>query len=305
MILVSVVVALNTVIIGCAKRGMMAGTPVQPIVSMDGVTGATLSFQKLTDRISRMDVIFVGEIHTDSMTHVTERALLEAVHRNHPELAVALEMFERDVQGILNEYLAGRIDEETFLKTSRPWGNYPTDYRPLVEFAKEKGLPVLAMNVPRRYAAKVAMQGESAIAALPDSERVWVARELKVPDDEYKKRFRETMSGGMPGPMARMDPDALYAAQCLKDDTMAESIADFLKTHPASKMISYQGDFHSAGGLGMVGKLKLLAPGVKTVVISIRPVPNIDHPVFEEHKGNGDYLIFVPGKAVEGMKSDR
>src|SRR4030042_554072 len=81
--------------------------------------------------------------------------------------------------------------EEVLLAGSRPWGNYKKAYRPIVEFAREKGLPVIAMNVPRKYAARLAMKGPAALEALPDSEKVFVARELKVLDDEYRERFKK------------------------------------------------------------------------------------------------------------------
>ena len=86
--------------------------------------------------IARADVVFVGEQHDDPNTHRLERALLEGIARRRSDVVVSLEMFERDVQKRLDDYLAGRVTEEDFLKEARPWPRYATDYRPLVEFAK-------------------------------------------------------------------------------------------------------------------------------------------------------------------------
>ena len=151
----------------------------------------------------------------------------------------------------------------------------------------------LAMNVPRRYANRVAVMGEAALGALSDSEKVWVARQLKPLNDEYKKRFIQEMGGARPGPMMRFNPENLYKAQCLKDDTMAESIAEFLEKHPGIKIISYQGDFHSDYSLGIVKKLKLLNSSVKVSVVSIIPVKDLGKIKIESFKNRADFLIFV------------
>ncbi len=278
---------------GCGTRSLVVPDVEYSMPIIEGVTLSRLSPRELWERIAESDAVFVGEVHDDSLTHIIELDILRNFYTKHPKLAVSMEMFERDVQGLLDEYLAGKIREEVFLAGSRPWGNYKKAYRPIVEFAREKGLPVIAMNVPRKYAARLAMKGPAALEALPDSEKVFVARELKVLDDEYRERFKKEMTGEMPQAMAMVDPENLYAAQCLKDDTMAESIHEFLKTHAGYKVISYQGDFHSAYSLGIVKKLKLLDPSLKTTVISVVPVEDPASLDQEAHRGRGDHVIFV------------
>ena len=259
----------------------------------DGAGTGELGMRELIDALVDADVIFVGEVHDDSLTHVFEHEVLRRVHERYERTAVSLEMFERDVQEAVDLYLSGRISEEDFLSRSRPWGNYASAYRPLVAFAQEHRLPVLAMNVPRRYASRVARMGEEGIAALPDSEKAWVASELKGLDDAYKKRFMELMGSSRPGPMARMSPDNLYLAQCLKDDTMVETIFRFRLENPRTKIVSFQGDFHSAFGLGVVQKLKLLDSTARTAVVSVIPVEDVSSLSPEHYAGQGDYLVFV------------
>ena len=151
------------------------------------------------------------------------------------------------------------------------------------------------MNVPRRYAAQVAMRGEGALAALPDSEKVFIARELKPLDDEYRRRFLNQMGGSdRPAAMSRVNPENLYKAQCLKDDTMAESMAGFLDGHPGMRIVSYQGDFHSAFGLGIVKKLALLKPEIRSVVVSVAPVEGDWTAIDPQWKNQGDFVIVVP-----------
>ena len=285
-------IAMVLILAGCARRSMVApGAPPGVRIYRDG-SDESLSLRNLTAALDAYDVIFIGEIHDDSLTHVMEREILELLYDRKASLAIALEMFERDVQPLLDAYLKGDLSEEEFLEKSRPWGNYKKAYRPLVEFARENKLAVLAMNVPRRYANLVAMGGKEAMAALPDSERVFLAGELKTPEGRYKERFMETMTG-MRGPMGRMDPENLYVAQCLKDDTMAESIHRFLETNPGTRVVSYQGDFHSAFGLGIPEKLRGLRPGIRVAVIAIVPQEDPDSASPGENAGQGDFLIFV------------
>lgn len=280
---------------GCAGRYQPVPEPEFPMQVLDGATLKPVSYDDMMKVLHRADAVFVGEIHDDSLTHVLERRILDELSARDSRRVLCLEMFERDVQGLLDDYLSGTVDEATFLAGSRPWGNYQTDYRPLVELAKGRGMPVLAMNVPRRYAGQVAMRGEAALAAVPDSEKVFIANELKPLDDEYRRRFLDQMGGtDRPEAMSRVNPENLYKAQCLKDDTMAESMSDFLDTHPGTRIVSYQGDFHSAFGLGIVKKLKLLKPEVQSVVVSVAPVEGDWTAIDPEWKNQGDFVLVVP-----------
>ena len=119
--------------------------------------------------------------------------MLEGLARRRAGITLALEMFERDVQPALDEYAAGNMAEEQFLKASRPWPRYATDYRPLVEFAKRAGWPIVASNVPRRLAAFVAKEGFATLDALPTDEQRLVAAARRCPEDDYFERFAETM----------------------------------------------------------------------------------------------------------------
>ena len=278
---------------GCSTRVLLPPVLEHTMVLMDGSGKSIPTLDALVKRTEGSDVVFVGEIHNDSLTHVVELELARRMAKQNSRLGIAMEMFERDAQKVLNGYLEGQIPEAEFLRKSKPPSNYGTDYRPLIEFARESRLTVIAMNVPRRIANRVAMGGEGVLASLPDSEKVWVAGELKPLDDEYKKRFLDEMGGERPGPMAKLDPENLYKAQVLKDDTMAESIREFLLSHRGGNVLSIVGDFHSAYGLGVVKKIRLMAPSVRTSIVSIVPVENIETLDFKANQGRGDYIVFV------------
>ena len=177
-------------------------------------------------------MVLVGEQHDDPNTHRLEAAILQGLQRRGVAATVSLEMFERDVQAHVDDYLSGKLTEEAFLAQSRPWPRYATDYKPLVDFAKAHGWSVVAANVPRRHASAVAKSGLAAAESLSPDERVQVARDLQCPLDNYFKRFSDTMnSHPVPGSENQSaeeraaTTERYYFAQCVKDETMAESIA--------------------------------------------------------------------------------
>ena len=102
--------------------------------------GAFIDFESMVAALAQADVVLVGEQHDDPNTHRLEYALVSGLRRRRVAPTVSLEMFERDVQDVIDRYLSGAITEEQLLKEARPWPRYATDYRPLVELAKTRGL---------------------------------------------------------------------------------------------------------------------------------------------------------------------
>jgi uncharacterized iron-regulated protein len=205
-----------------------------------------------------------------------------------------MEMFERDVQHILDAYLEDEIDEAEFLEKSRSWPNYAEDYRPLIEFSKVKDLPVLAANIPRKYASMLRKEGWEAIENLPGEERIFIAEELVVLDNEYKQRFFDVMTSSMGSHGGMQDLEGFYQAQCIKDDTMAESIASFIRQNPGYRLIHYNGDFHSRSHLGTAQKLQMMMPELKITVISpVRITEDQTVSFSEEYREAGDFLIIM------------
>lgn len=265
-------------------------------------------FEAMVADLARADVVFVGEQHDDPGTHRLEIAILEGIARRRSKVVVALEMFERDVQKQVDDYLAGKITEQEFLKDSRPWPRYATDYKPLVEFAKAKGWRVIAGNVPRRYASQVGKGGLEAANKLPAAERGFLAKEFSCPSDDYFKRFNEVM-GGHPGDSKdapKMDAamiERMYQAQCVKDETMAESIAQAALAAPDALVIHYNGAFHSDYRLGTASRTKQRVPKANIKIVSAMPVENLDAISTDKERKRGDYLLFTLKPVKKETKS--
>lgn len=212
------------------------------------------SFDVLLDTALETDVVFLGEMHDDRAGQAFQAEFLQLIHEHTDRpVIVALEMFERDVQPVLDEYLAGIIRERDFLAASRPWGDYAEAYRPLVEYAREHNLPVIASNVPGRYAALTNLQGEDALERLSPNVLDWLAPLPVVPaSDSLDHAFRSLM-GGMDDSHGghQMNLDNILAAQNLRDATMAWSLAETLLEYPDALIIHLNGAFHSNNGWGI------------------------------------------------------
>eukprot|EP00403_Amphidinium_massartii_P000764 CAMPEP_0178380054 /NCGR_PEP_ID=MMETSP0689_2-20121128/5262_1 /TAXON_ID=160604 /ORGANISM="Amphidinium massartii, Strain CS-259" /LENGTH=345 /DNA_ID=CAMNT_0020000179 /DNA_START=104 /DNA_END=1143 /DNA_ORIENTATION=+ len=125
--------------------------------------GKRVSLSHVLAALADAEVVLLGETHDDPVAHQLELYLLVALQELNRSCTLSLEMFENDVQPVIDEYLAGAIREEDLLRDARPWGNYPSDYRLLMEFAKEREMPVLAANAPRRYVSTVGRLGLNAL----------------------------------------------------------------------------------------------------------------------------------------------
>ena len=144
-------------------------------------TGQELTLAQLADDLATRDVVFFGELHDNVAGHQVYAELARLLADRRPDLVISMEMFERDTQGVLTDYLRGRIDEAAFLQYSRPWRDYARDYRPLVELARERKLDVLAGNLPRRVASKVSGRA--------DYTSPFLARQTTAPFDRYWELF--------------------------------------------------------------------------------------------------------------------
>ena len=314
-------VTLMSSLVACASAGAR-GTEATSVVTSSApssVTSVTLAspgyrivspatrsdvtMPQVLDGISRADVVFFGEQHDDLETHRAEAETLDAIGRLGRPVVLSLEMFERDVQPVLDDYLAGRISESEFLARTRPWPNYSTGYRRLIELARARHWPVVAANVPRPLASAIGRKGMAALDTLTPGERLTAARENVCPMDDYHARFMDEMhahSAGSGGAAEAGDslPTAMaerfYLAQCVKDETMAESIVKAKRAAPRDAIIvHFDGAFHSDYAEGTVARVKRRELSWDVVVISAVPVADpLVAPIAPE-SSIADFVVFT------------
>ncbi len=239
-----------------------------------------IPYHQLIKRLNDKQVIFLGEQHDSQRAHEYQLKILASLYHKDKRIAVAMEMFERDVQPLLDRYLGGIAAEPEFKRKSRPWPNYQTDYRPLVEFAKDHKLKVIAMNTPRRIARNMVQQGLKAIFNLSPAEKNYIAQHVDYNDPIYKAYFMNALPKGhshikttISKAYKRMMKHFTMAS-ALKDATMAESINSFFKNSQQAnhKIVSINGRFHSDYGLAIPKRLKSRYPRVRMAIITFVPL---------------------------------
>jgi uncharacterized iron-regulated protein len=291
----------------CARRPAVSTAVPEPsgirIVAPD--SRADMTFGDMVRRLARADVVFFGEQHDDPETHRAEAAVLAALGATGRPVVLSLEMFERDVQSLLDDYLAGRMTEADFLARSRPWPNYATDYRPLVEMAKAQRWAVVAANVPRPLASAVGRKGLTALDTLTPAERLHAARDNTCPSDDYHARFMEQMQGHGGGSAAAAGDtlptaaaERFYLAQCVKDEAMAESIVEARRRAPRNAVVLHvNGAFHSDFAQGTVQRVRRREPTWTLAVVTAVPVTDPARAPVAPQGGRADIVIFTRARA--------
>ncbi|MBI1916664.1 MAG: ChaN family lipoprotein [Planctomycetes bacterium] len=298
--------------------------------------GKARTLDHMLQRMRNMDVVFLGESHDDAVAHYLQARLLRLMNEqrvNRP-LALSLEMFERDVQPVLDEYLAGLITEQHFLASSRPWNNYKQDYGSLVEYAREKELPVIAANAPRRYVNRVGRLGAVSLKAIPDPQRRGLpplpygeassayAAKFNALMKEHGPKKPDPNKGKEPpkpppapaGPPrmppadqpVKTEPDSRRGleAQSLWDATMAYSIAEYLMRSPGAQVIHLNGRFHTEKRLGIADHLLRYRPGTSFLVVTMLSAKSFSKFDAKEMTDLGDFVIVTDPSLPRSFKSE-
>ncbi|MBL8628641.1 MAG: ChaN family lipoprotein [Rhodospirillaceae bacterium] len=238
-----------------------------------------MSVAEAADILKNYDVIFIGEEHRHPGNHIAEMALYRAIQERAPKTSLSLEQFERDVQNVIDDFMAGKIGETPMRDAARAWDNYPVSYRPLVEYAKARSLPVIAAEVPGSVVRCVGERGPEFLDTMKPEQRGWAAAQLHITEGAYKDKYMKFAAGdGSHGEDTAKDknekkaPNAAalrsFAAQVTRDDTMAESIYLHLQKNPGNKVVHLNGSFHSESFLGTAERLQMRDPKLKIAVVN-------------------------------------
>jgi uncharacterized iron-regulated protein len=266
----------------------------RPAYRLFTAQGAPADYDLMLAQLVQADVVLFGEQHNDPIAHWLELQVTKDLARlkGPGKLVLGLEMFERDVQPLVAGYVAGTVPDSAFERQSRPWPNYATDYRPLLQFARRAQLAVVGTNAPRRYAQQVARGSLTALDKLPTADKNYlVPLPLKVDFDLPGYKNMAAMFGGdasAHGGGARN----VIEAQALKDATMAYAIRTSLA--PGQTLLHLNGSYHSDHHDGIVAYLRTQAKTplrIKTLsVVTQNQLQELE----KENKELADYLIVVP-----------
>ena len=251
--------------------------------------GKDVEYDKMIKELLKADIVFFGELHNNPISHWFELEITKSLYDvKKSDLVLGAEMFESDNQLLVDEYLNGTIKTKNFEAEAKLWPNYSTDYKPLLEFAKENDLRFIATNIPRRYAALVNKKGFEGLDSLSSEAKKLIAPLPVNYDPEvncYKSMIE--MMGGMGGHVTANIPKA----QAIKDATMAYFI---LQNWEKGKLfLHYDGSYHSDNHEGIVWWLKQANPNLNILTITTVEQDTIQ-PLSDDFKNTADYIIAVP-----------
>jgi uncharacterized iron-regulated protein len=266
--------------------------------------GNAATFSQIIEAAGKSDVVFLGENHDDAVAHFLQAEIFKKSHESNTgkrNVVLSLEMFERDVQIVLDEYLKDLITEKKFLDDSRPWNNYKTDYRPLVEYAKQNKLPVIAANAPRRYINMVSRGGRETLDKLTPEAKRWLSPlPYPQPSEQYAKKFTALMGGTSSS--SNHGVSKILDSQTLWDATMAFSISDFLKKQKNALVVHLNGSFHTENRLGTAEQFLKLNPKSKILVVTMRYEDDFTKFDKAKHENLGDFVILTDSKTPRSFK---
>lgn len=245
--------------------------------------GKQVNYQQVLQSAIDANIILFGELHNNAIAHWLQYELsLDLLQSG--ALTFGAEMFEADNQGELNLYLIDSIDAKGLDTLARLWPNFKTDYKPLVDLAKENNQSFIATNIPRRYANMVYKKGFEVLETLSDLEKNWIAPLPIEYDPEvacYKNMLK--MMGGHGGAN-------FPKAQAIKDATMAYFIAIHFESN--KRFIHFNGAYHSDNYEGILWYLKKKLPNQKYLTISTVIQKDVSK-LEEENIGKADFIICV------------
>ena len=251
-----------------------------------------LTYPDMLQKAAEADIVLFGEIHNNPIAHWLQLQLTKDLHKvKNGKLILGSEVFETDIQVVINEYLLGIIKESSFEKEARIWDNYTTDYKPLLTFAKLNQLSFWATNIPRRYASAVATQGlgvlDKADAYVKSNYLPTLPIQVEYELPAYKNMVNMMGSGGV----VHTDATNFVAAQAIKDATMAFKINQYKKT--GYTFLHVNGAYHSDDYEGIVWYLKKYNPSLKILTITTIEQEDITE-VDDKNDGKADVIICVP-----------
>jgi uncharacterized iron-regulated protein len=255
----------------------IAGIETTPVLDL----GAFSTIDRLIPDLADKRVVFVGEQHDRYDHHLIQLEIIRRLHALNPNLAIGMEAFQQPFQWALDEYIAGKLDEQAMLRATEYYQRWRMDYRlyaPILRYARRHGLPVIALNLPAELTRQVGRQG---IESLSADARDHLPSGIDRSDAAYEARLREIYAQHPSHGDSRFE--RFLEVQLLWDEGMAERAADYLEANPGRQLVILAGNGHVAWGNAIPGRL------VRRLPVETATIVNSWHGTIEP--GLADYLL--------------
>lgn len=228
-------------------------------------------------QLAQANVVYLGETHDRPADHAAQLAILQALRQERPKLVIGMEMFQRPYQAAIEAYLAGKLSEtelQNQTQYAQRWGFEWEFYAPILRFAKDNKIPVIALNTPSEVTRKVARTGLTSLTAV---ERRYIPppREIVVGPAKYRDRIRQIYNEAHQGKGNSQGFDRFFQAQVLWDETMADRIAQHLRQQPESLVVVLVGQGHLLYGDGIPDRVKRRLPKLTQYSVLLNPAAEV------------------------------
>ncbi len=243
-----------------------------------------MTMQRLIEQAADKRVVYVGESHDQYQHHLNQLAVIQGMHARHPDMAIGLEFIFQPFQTVLDRYVAGEIDEAQLLRDSEYFDRWRFDYRlyrPIFRYAREQGIPLIALNLESEITARVAAEG---VDSLSPEQRARLPGEIDRSNVDYEARIRAVYDQHPPREGRRFEH--FLEAQLLWDESMAERAADWLQAHPGRPMAVLAGVGHLVYRQGIPDRLQRRLAVSSAVILNLNQTDELDPRV-------ADYLVMA------------
>ncbi|WML89231.1 ChaN family lipoprotein [Thiothrix lacustris] len=262
-------------LVTCLPWGAMAATPEDALAYVDAHPLA----KPLADTLAQNRVVFVGEVHDRYDHHLNQLAVLRALHQKNPNIAIGVEWFQQPFQAVVNDFLAGKINETELLRGTEYFERWGYDYRqlrPIMEYAKANHLPVIALNAPVELTRKVSKGG---LEALSSTERAQLPATINPPDTAYRARLQKIFAVHSKD---KTQFEHFLTVQRIWDETMAYNVVNYLQKHPQHQVVVFAGVGHISDGAGIPADVIRQIPAIKLATVASASSPDappnsVDH----------------------------
>jgi uncharacterized iron-regulated protein len=253
--------------------------------------GKPAKYEKMIKNLAKSDMVFFGEYHTDPISHWMQLEMSKSFFEiKGDKLFFGAEMFENGNQLVIDEYLSGLYTEDKMIpEITQMWDNYKTDYKPLLDFAKDKGLRFIATNIPRRYASMINKKGIEGLNELSPEALAMIGPDLEKYFDPTVKAYAEMAD--MMGEHVPPNMLNIQTAQASKDATMAHfSLKNF---NSGDFLFHFEGSYHSNYEQGIIWWINKIQPGLSIKSVTTVSQTEWNEMTEDEKSTIANYIIVV------------
>lgn len=280
------------------EKGAEATHPSSPVATLGAAEnrdqvavldlGTLTSIEAMVSKFADRRLVYIGEVHDRYDHHLNQLAIIRGLHQRHPQLAIGLEFFQQPYQSYLDQFVAGTIDEGEMLRGTQYFDRWRFDYRlyqPILRYAQQHRLPLIALNVPSELSSRVGRQG---LESLSEEEKAYIREGVDRRQAGYSERLQAVFEQHPAG--AKREFETFLEAQLLWDEGMAQRVADVLREHPQRKMVVLAGNGHLEGGTGIPNRVQRRLRTTSAIVLN--------GPHLDLRPGLADFVLLTPEQVL-------